>query len=89
MKDNTNIKGEVKKFIISHYLFRANDTSIGDNDSFLEKGIIDSIGVIELTNFIQARYDIKIKVPEIIPENLDTLNNIEAYVLKKIKSKNR
>ena len=56
-----------------------------DNDSFLEKGIIDSIGVIELTGHIQRTYRIKIKVPEIIPENFDTLNNLERYITKKLK----
>lgn len=61
------------------------DIQLNDDDSFLDKGIIDSIGVIELTNFIQDKYDIKIEVPEIVPDNLDTLNNLERYITKKLK----
>jgi len=81
-----NIKEELKKFIVDNYLLGSDSLNLKDDDSFLEKGIIDSIGVIELTSFIQRKYDIKVKVPEIIPENLDTLNNLEAYIERKLKS---
>lgn len=80
-----DIKKEMKEFIINNYLLGSKDIQLNDNDSFLEKGIIDSIGVIELTNFIQDKYNIKIEVPEIIPDNLDTLNNLERYITKKLK----
>lgn len=80
-----DIKNELKQFIINNYLLGSKDAQIEDDDSFLEKGIIDSIGVIELTNFIQDRYSIKVQVPEIIPDNLDTLNNLERYINKKLK----
>lgn len=79
------IKEETKKFIIDNYLLGSSKAGLSDNDSFLEKGIIDSIGVIELTGFLQSRYNIKIKPTDIVPENLDTLNNIEAFVTKKLK----
>lgn len=82
-----NIKEEIKKFIIDNYLKATKDARLSDDDSFLEEGIIDSIGVIELTNFIQRRYGIKIEVTEIIPENFDTLNNLQRYITKKLKEK--
>ena len=82
---DTKIKDELKKFIIDRYLSHFKAEKLSDNDSFLEKGIIDSIGVIELAAFIQKRYDIRIKPPEIIPENFDTLNNLERYIEKKLK----
>ncbi len=78
------MKEILKKFIIDNYLLGSGD--IKDDDSFLDNGIIDSIGVIELTNFIQDKFKIKITVPEIIPENLDTLNNLERYITRKLKS---
>jgi len=80
-----DIKSEIKKFIIDNYLRGAEDAQLSYDDSFLEKGIIDSIGVIELTSFIQEKYGIKIEVAEIIPENFDTLNNLERYTTKKLK----
>lgn len=81
---NANIKNELRKFIIERYLSHFSAAKLSDGDSFLEKGIIDSIGVIELAAFIQKRYGIKIKPPEIVPENFDTLNNLERYIEKKL-----
>ena len=83
-KSNDNIKEEVKDFIIKNYLSGNKKVRLIESDSFLEKGIIDSIGVIELTSFIQKTYNIKIEVAEIIPENFDTLNNLELYIIKKL-----
>lgn len=81
---NPDIKNELRKFIIDRYLSHFGAAKLSDDDSFLEKGIIDSIGVIELAAFIQKKYGIKIKPPEIIPDNFDTLNNLERYIQKKL-----
>lgn len=77
------IKEELRKFVIDRYLLGAKNAKLSDDTSFLGEGIVDSIGVIELTNHIQRVYGIKIKVTEIVPENFDTLNNIERYIEKK------
>jgi len=79
-----DIKAQIKKFIIENYLRGDKDVRLSDDDSFLEKGIIDSIGVIELTSFIQNEYRIKIEVTEIVPENFDTINNLERYIKRKL-----
>lgn len=79
-----NIKEKLREFIVNNYLLGSDNIRIGDNDSFLEKGIIDSIGVIELTNHIQDIYGIRIAVSEIIPDNFDTLNNLERYITRKL-----
>ena len=81
------IKAEVKKFIIDNYLRGWQRGRLGDDDSFLDKGILDSIGVIELTNFIQTRYRIRIDVADIVPENFDTINKLQRYITKKLHSK--
>ena len=83
MKAPDNIKSELKDFIVRTYLKRS-DASLGDDASFLGEGIIDSIGVIELVAFLQRRYKIKVLVPEIIPANLDTLNNLGRFITKKL-----
>ena len=84
---STGVKDELRKFVIDNYLLGSKKAKLSDGDSFLEKGIIDSIGVIELATFIQKRFKIKIEVPEIIPENLDTLDNLESFIARKLKSK--
>ena len=79
-----DIKKMLKTFIVKNYLKNEN-AKHSDDDSFLEEGIIDSIGVIEIASYIQEKYGIKIAVPEIMPENFDTLNNLEKYITKKLK----
>jgi len=54
-----------------------------DDDSFLEKGIIDSTGVLELVGFIEETFNIKIEDEELIPENLDSLDKLNLYIKKK------
>lgn len=83
----SGIRMELKKFIIDNYLLGSAKAKLADDDSFLGMGIIDSIGVIELATYIQKRFDIKLAVAEIVPENLDTLNNLVTFILRKLRSK--
>ena len=50
----------------------------------LDKGVIDSTGVLELVAFLEERYEIKVEDDEVIPDNLDSVSNIAAYVEKKL-----
>lgn len=81
---NGPIKETIRDFIIKNYLKGLGGHKLGDNDSFMEQGIIDSVGVIELIAFIQRTYKIKTEVTEIVPDNLDTLNNLERYITRKL-----
>jgi acyl carrier protein len=76
-----DIKGEVQRFIADNFLFR--DVSIGDDESLLEASIIDSTGVLELVAFLDERFGITMADEEIVPENLDSVRAICAYVEKK------
>jgi len=54
--------------------------SLKDDSSFLEEGVIDSTGVLELVGFLEENYEIKVEDEELIPENLDSIKNICAYL---------
>jgi acyl carrier protein len=74
---------EIRKFIVENFLFgQAGD--LEDTTSFLNKGIIDSTGVLELATHLETTYSIKVKDEELIPENLDSIASISAYLEKKI-----
>jgi acyl carrier protein len=47
-----------------------------DEDSFLQKGVIDSTGMLELVAFIEERFAIKLDDAELVPQNLDSLDNL-------------
>ena len=73
---------EIRKFIVDRFLFRENKTIDGDA-SLLEAGIVDSTGVLELVAHIEQRYGIKVEDDELVPENLDTVNGLCAFLDRK------
>ncbi|MDH5572246.1 MAG: acyl carrier protein [Gammaproteobacteria bacterium] len=74
---------ELRSFILENYLFTDDDAQLKNDDSFLESGIIDSTGILEVITFIQDTKGIVVDDDEMIPENLDSVNNVLAYVAKK------
>lgn len=77
------IQQQIVDFITANFLFDGSKNLLGQEDSLLETGVIDSTGVLELVAFIEETYGIKVEDEEIIPENLDSIANIVAYVASK------
>ncbi len=80
MNDN---KSKIKAFIIENFLF-GNANGLEDGTSFLEEGIIDSTGILELVTYLEEEFDITIEDEELIPENLDSINNVNTYLEMKM-----
>jgi acyl carrier protein len=78
-----DIKTSIKTFIVDNFLFGTAD-NLNDNTSFLEEGIIDSTGVLELITFLEETYGITVDDEELIPENLDSINNVTAFLNAKL-----
>lgn len=76
-----DIKDSVRQFIVDQLLF--GQGTVSDDVSFLETGIIDSTGVLELVTHLEQTYGIKIENDELVPENLDSLNAIAAFLARK------
>lgn len=76
-------KTQVRDFIVENFLF-GEDDGLEDSTSFLEQGIIDSTGVLELILFLEQAFDIRVADEEVLPENLDSLVQVEAYVARKL-----
>ena len=78
-----NIIQQVRQFIVDNFLFGDNST-LTDTTSFLQSGIIDSTGILELVQYLEKNLNITIEDHELIPENLDSLSNIERFIEKKM-----
>jgi acyl carrier protein len=76
-------KAEIREFIVENFLF-GNDDGLQDDTSFLEEGIIDSTGVLELVTFLEETYEIQVEDDELVPENLDSIDNVTAYIERKL-----
>lgn len=71
-----NKQNEIVSFITENFIVGRNDVVLKPDQSLLDSGIIDSTGVMELVTFIESKYTVVIGVDELIPENLDSVNNI-------------
>ncbi|MBI4320273.1 MAG: acyl carrier protein [Chloroflexi bacterium] len=77
------IKKQVRTFVFDNFIFDE-ETTLGDDDSFLENRIIDSTGVLELIMFVEETFGIEVADEEVIPENLDSLERLAEYVMRKV-----
>ncbi|MBN1847931.1 MAG: acyl carrier protein [Deltaproteobacteria bacterium] len=75
-------KDKIRTFIVDNFLF-GNEEGLKDDTSFLDGGIIDSTGILELVSFIEETFSISVDDEELIPENLDSIDNVVAYLERK------
>jgi len=78
------VKEQVRNYILDNFLIGLKVNDIQEDTSFLDIGIIDSTGVIELISFLEETYGIRVEDKEMVPENLDSLKNVERYVAQKM-----
>ncbi|MFC1782204.1 acyl carrier protein [Planctomycetota bacterium] len=76
---------KVREFVVENFLF-GDDGGLTEDTSLMEKGIVDSTGVMELVTFLEETFGITVENEELIPENLDSLNNIKSFLEKKVGS---
>lgn len=72
----------IREFVIENFLF-GDDNGLKEGDSFLDNGIIDSTGILELVTFLEKTYEITVEDEELIPENLDSIDNVVQYLQRK------
>jgi acyl carrier protein len=74
------MRQELRRFVTDNFLFGVDNCRFSDDDSFLEKGIIDSTGVLELIEHLQNRYGVIMQDQDLIPQNLDSIDNIVEFI---------
>lgn len=77
------VQSEIRSFIVRNFLFGQEDETLTADDSFLDRGIIDSTGVLELTQFLERRFGLEIADEELTPENLDSIGNLTRFIESK------
>ena len=82
--NSEQVTQEIRNFIIENFLFGDTANPLNVEDSFLENGVIDSTGVLELVAFLEQRFQFEVADDELIPENLDSIVNVVNYLQKKL-----
>jgi len=83
MQNIVSVASEVHEYIVERFLFGVDGHRLSHHDSLLEKGLLDSTGVLEVVMFIEQRYGITVDDHELIPDNLDSVDRIASFVERK------
>ncbi len=77
-----DIEKHIREYIVENFLLGGGDT-LSSSESLLETGVVDSTGVIELVAFLEEAYAIEVADEDLVPENLDSIANMTAFVDRK------
>jgi len=83
MSKKEEIVAVLRNFILENYLFSDDQSLLNNDDSFLESKIMDSMGVLELVSFLEEQFEVTTEDQEMIPDNLDSIDKLVAFVEKK------
>lgn len=78
-----DIKEKIKQYIAENFLFSNNGFTLDDDESFLEAGVVDSLGVVELVAFVEENYHIAVPDDDIVPNNFDSVESLTAYITRR------
>lgn len=77
------IENDIRAFLSSNFpLYK--DGQVERDESLVESGVIDSLGILELVDFVETKFDLRIPEDELVPENLDSIANITRYLTQKL-----
>ena len=74
---------QVRQYILENFLFSTDTSLLGLDESFLERGLIDSTGMLEVILYLEENFGVKVGDNEMVPENLDSVNRIAAFIERK------
>jgi acyl carrier protein len=80
---STAVEQKIRDYILANYLFTGDASALGNDESFMKRGIIDSTGILEVIQFLHDEFGVQVADEEMIPENLDSVSNLVAFVARK------
>ncbi len=82
------IESQLREFIVKNLLFTDESDSLRDHDSLLANGVVDSIGVMELVEFVSHRFGLEVAMQEITPANFDSISRLAAFIRGRTAARN-
>lgn len=76
-------KQQIRRFILTNYLFTEDDSKLADDESLMQNGTMDSTGILELIMFLQETFNIEVADEEMLPANLDSVRSVVAFIERK------
>ena len=82
-----DIENNIKTYIAQNLIFSGDEFKYSDDASFLEEGIVDSLGVMELVAYVEEHFGVNVDDQDITPDNFDSVSKLSAYVQRKLNGK--
>ncbi len=79
----TSVEQQIRTFLVENFSLDGDIARLSGSRSLTERGIVDSVGVVEVLTFLETQYDIQINDDETVPENIDTIDNMVRFVMMK------
>jgi acyl carrier protein len=76
-------KNQIRQFILNNYLFTDDESKLSDASSLMQTGTMDSTGILELIMFLEETFGIKVADDEMVPANLDSVDNVVRFIERK------
>lgn len=77
-----SVHESIRAFVVDNFLF-GDENGLSSDSSFLDEGIVDSTGILELVAYIETEFGIRIADHELVPENLDSIERVAAFIERK------
>jgi acyl carrier protein len=77
------VQDQIKQYLAENFMFSDDGYQLSDSASFLEEGVVDSTGVLELVMFVEETFDVTVEDDEIVPENFDSVAQLAEYIHRK------
>jgi acyl carrier protein len=76
---------QIREYVVENFLLGEDEGELSDDTSFLESGLIDSTGILELISFLEEEFEVEIADEEMIPDNLDSVESVARFIALKLK----
>ncbi len=83
MSTTLSIETQIRTYILENFLYTKDEGKLHNTASFLEDGIVDSTGILELLLFVEETFDVEVKDEEVVPDNFDSVERLTRYICAK------
>lgn len=85
MFNKTDITTKVKQYMVRESFYQSN--TVQEDTLIFENGLLDSMGFLFLIDFLKDEFHIEVEDSDLVDDNFKSINNISAFVLKKLEQK--
>ena len=84
MHTEGNVDEVIKDYILREFMSDDPEKVLDDEEALIQGGVIDSLGIFLLINFIEKQFSIKIEPEDIVVENFETIDSIKNLIIDRL-----